>query len=95
MEPKDPTGKLEYWREHIKKVQEFSGTQGEYCTQNGISPAKLSYYKSKFLPRPSFAKVTASTTTAEKSTSPLESCRARAGVPDAKWLATFLREFFR
>lgn len=95
MEPKDPNEKLEYWREHIKKVQEFSGTQGEYCAQNGISTAKLSYYKSKFSPRPSFAKVTASTATAEKSTLPLESSRARVGVPDAKWLAIFLKELFR
>lgn len=95
MEPKDPTEKLEYWREHIKKVQEFSGTQGEYCTQNGISSAKLSYYKSKFFPRPSFAKVIAEKPSEEKSNLSLDSSRARGGVPDAKWLAIFLKELLR
>ena len=95
MEPKYQTEKLEYWREHIKKVQGFSGTQREYCTQNGISSGKLSYYKSKFSSRPSFAKVATSTSAEEKAILPPESFRARASALDAKWLATFLKELFR
>ena len=99
MEPMDPTEKLEYWREHVRKVALFEGTQTEYARQNEISAAKLSYYKGQFAPKPSFAKVVskaqASKAVPHQFKSVTDDSTSRAKVPDAKWLATFLKEFLR
>jgi hypothetical protein len=96
MEPTDPIEKLEFWREHVRKVALFDGTQGEYSRQNGISASKLSYYKGHFSPKSSFAKVV------PKSQPELPQSQLRVGpeeskvkVPDAKWLAVFLKELLR
>jgi hypothetical protein len=98
MEPIDPKEKLEFWREHVRKVALFEGTQGEYSRQNGISASKLSYYKGHFSPKPSFARVVPKVQT-EAPQSQLkfapEESSSKVKVPDAKWLATFLKEFLR
>ena len=98
MEPMDPTEKLEFWREHVRRVALFEGTQGEYSRQNGISASKLSYYKGQFAPKSSFTKVVPKVSPAAQQPqlkSVPEEAISRVKIPDAKWLATFLRELFR
>lgn len=99
MEPIDPKEKLEYWREHVRKVALFEGTQGEYARQNGISASKLSWYKGQFAPKPSFAKVSPKELSAaavqHQPKAVLEDSSIRAKTMDPKWLAIFLREFLR
>jgi hypothetical protein len=95
MEPQDPIAKLEYWKEHLKKLAEFDGSQTLYAHQNGISAAKLSYWKYKLTPKPkpapSFTKVNTETVVTPKVTAE----KSAGGLPDAKWLAIFLKELFR
>lgn len=95
MEPVDPTEKKEFWKEHVRKVALFEGTQGEYARQNGISAAKLSWYKGQFAPKPSFAKVAAKETAPSQLKTVLEDSSSKVKVPDPKWLAMFLKEFLR
>jgi len=96
MEPMDPNEKIEYWKEHLRKLALFEGTQGSYAEQNGISASKLSYYKTKFAPHPSFAKLVPEKKPLEKPSSPsVIADRNGPRLPDAKWLATFLKEFLR
>ena len=95
MEPQDPIQKLEYWKEHLKKLAEFDGSQTLYAHQNGISAAKLSYWKYKLTPKPkatpSFTKVMTSTVTPPKAVAE----KSAGAFPDAKWLANFLKELLR
>ena len=99
MEPIDPKEKLDYWREHVRKVALFEGTQGEYSRQNGISASKLSWYKGQFAPKPSFAKVSSKETSAavvqSQPKTVFEDSSIKAKAIDPKWLATFLKEFLR
>jgi hypothetical protein len=99
MEPIDPKEKLEYWREHVRKVALFEGTQGEYSRQNGISASKLSWYKGQFVPKPSFAKVVSKEPTVACPPPQLktvhEDSNSKIKATDPKWLAIFLREFLR
>ena len=98
MEQLDPAKKLEYWREHIRRVALFEGTQSEYARQNGISAGKLSYYKGQLAPKPSFAKVIPKERVTEVRAPPKpiqENLSSDVRVPDARWLATFLKEFLR
>jgi len=92
MEPTDPIQKIEFWREHVRKATLFDGTQGKYAEQNGISASKLSHYKGLFNPKtPSFAKVEPMV---EAPAQP-PNRSTQTSVPDAVWVATFLREFFK
>ena len=96
MEPTDPSEKLEFWREHVKRAALFEGTQGKYAEQNGISASKLSYYKGLFNPKPrspSFAKVEPKIEMPP--TPPKEAAKqiARSSVPDAVWVAIFCGNF--
>ncbi len=90
MEPQDPIAKLEYWKEHLKKLAEFDGSQTLYADQNGISASKLSYYKYKLGPKPKpdvkpgFTKVVAEKVTAEK-----------PALPDPRWMAEFIAAFLQ
>lgn len=99
MEPVDPIEKKEFWKEHIRKVALFEGTQGEYARQNGISASKLSWYKGQLAPKPSFAKVVAKESTVAvpppQLKTVLEDSSSKMKVPDPKWLAMFLKEFLR
>jgi hypothetical protein len=98
MEPTDPQAKIEFWQEHVKKAAEFEGTQRQYVEQNGLSQAKLSYYKSKLVPRsPSFAKLKPEKPTVEKPPMPREIAPTSTSskLPDAKWLATLVKELLR
>jgi len=96
MEPQDPMDKLEYWKEHLKKLAEFDGSQTLYAHQNGISTAKLSYWKYKLTPKPkvapSFAKVAAEPVNAPKAAAQRYGA---SQLPDAKWLAIFFKELLR
>ena len=97
MEPTDPIEKIEFWREHVRKAQLFEGTQGKYAEQNGISPSKLSYYKGLLNPKPKFTKLVAEVKP-EASAPPVKESKSPAPhmhLPDAVWLARFLKEFLR
>lgn len=96
MEPADPSEKLGYWREHIRRAALFDGTQGKYAEQNGISASKLSYYKGILNPKPTFAKVLPETRI-QAPTPPKEPAKSTSQPkgPDAIWLATFLKELFK
>jgi hypothetical protein len=99
MEPTDPTERMEYWKEHVQKMALFEGTQAEYARQNGLSAAKLSYYKGMFNPKkPSFAKIITDTvreTAPSAARTTVEDLPSKTKLPDAKWLAAFLKEFMR
>lgn len=98
MEPLDPSEKLEFWREHVRRAVLFNGTQGKYAEQNGISASKLSYYKGLFNPKPripSFAKVESKVEIPATSSKEATKQIVRSNVPDAVWVATFLRELFK
>ena len=94
MEPTDPKEKIEFWREHVQRVAHFEGTQSKYAELNGISASKLSYYKGMLAPKPSFAKVAFQAKT-EPSAELRSEKKVIANVPDAVWLATFLKVLFR
>lgn len=97
MEPTDPSEKLEFWREHVRKASLFDGTQGKYAEQNGVSASKLSYYKGLFnpKPKPSFAKVEPKVEAAAIPVKETTKKFVQTNVPDPVWLATFLREIFK
>ena len=97
MEPTDPIEKIEFWRDHVRKVAVFDGTQGKYAEQNGISPSKLSYYKGLFNPKPTFAKVVHEPKP-DKVVEALDKAfkvNTKVSVPDAAWVAAFVRELFK
>jgi hypothetical protein len=96
MEPTDPSEKLEFWREHVRRAALFDGTQGKYAEQNGISASKLSYYKGLFNPKPpSFAKVEPKVEAIALPPKEVAKRIHQANLPDAVWVATFLRELFK
>jgi hypothetical protein len=97
MEPTDPSEKLEFWREHVRRAALFEGTQGKYAEQNDISASKLSYYKGLFnpKPKPSFAKVEPKIEMPAPPPKEFAKQIARSNVPDAIWVATLLRELFK
>ncbi len=89
----------EFWLEHLRRLGEFGGTQGKYAELNGLSKSKLSYYKTKFAPKTSFAKVVAKKPTAVEKpviASPrVDKSAIVQKLPDAKWLAALIRELSR
>lgn len=94
MEPTDPKDKMEFWREHVRRVALFAGTQAKYAEQNGISASKLSYYKGILDPQKSrFAKVVP--TRPEPPTQPVKESLTNLATPDPVWLARFVKELLR
>jgi hypothetical protein len=83
----------EFWRAHFLKAQEFSGSNTEYCNANGLSiygfqtnKKRLGFTRSKEKVRP-FVKVA---TIPEKTATPTIAARPNR-LPDAKWLAEFVK----
>lgn len=96
MDQAGPKRKKEFWLEHLRKLAEFEGTQSQYAEQNGLSASKLSYYKTKFAPKTSFAKVVAKKSAAAVVVSaPLDKQTISQKLPDVKWLAALIRELNR
>lgn len=88
--------KKEFWLEHLRRLSEFEGTQSHYAEQNGLSASKLSYYKTKFAPKTSFAKVVVKKpATAVIVSAPLDKQKISQTMPDVKWLAALIRELNR
>lgn len=99
MEPTDSREKLEFWREHVRKAALFEGTQGKYAEQNRISASKLSYYKGILNSKAvsGFTKVVSEVKTEAPVLPPKAAVNTvpSACVPDAVWLAIFMRELFK
>ena len=83
----------EFWRAHIESAEGFNGTNKEYCLQHGLNPSsfsahrkKLGYSRSKKAASqkaPAFSQV--------RMTQPIAIEPSSPKLPDAKWLAEFLK----
>jgi hypothetical protein len=82
-----PVGKQspEFWRRHIKAMDEFEGSQAAYAATHGLSVSKLVYYRDKFKKADGFARVV------EK----VMPARSSPQLPDPRWLSQLIREFLR
>ena len=82
-----PVGKQspEFWRKHIKAMDEFDGSQAAYAKSQGLSFSKLIYYRDKFKKADGFARVVEKVRTE----------RSYPQLPDPRWLAHLIRELLR
>lgn len=84
--------KNEFWKDHILKAKEFSGSDIEYCLANGLSKGIFYIYKKRLgftrppkSERSTFVRVAPAPERSEKPPKVEES-----RLPDPKWLAQFL-----
>ena len=84
----------DFWRAHFLKAQEFSGSNVEYCTVNGLSVYGFQTNKKRlgFIRRSKeklkpFVKVES---IPERTATPVNAAKPNR-LPDAKWLAEFVK----
>jgi hypothetical protein len=84
----------DFWRSHLLKAQEFSGSNAQYCEANGLSlygfqtnKKRLGFTRAKKRPN-AFLKIESvqDTVTPPKLRSPQP-------LPDPRWLAVFVKTF--
>ena len=84
-----------FWDEQLDKLSVYPGSQREFCAEHGLSESQLSYNKNKLKKKAKFSKVRevpalkAERAVVDKSTYP------QPRLPDAKWLAQFIREILK
>ncbi len=83
----------EFWRRHVEAAVRFSGSNTEYCRQNGLNQKTLSFYKTKLgfskrVGRPKAFVEVKPKLEAEPKPVCLKS-EPKRQLPDAKWLAEF------
>ncbi len=77
--------KQQGWQEHVRKAEEHAEGIKGYCREHGLGNSQFHYWKKKLRIRPRFT--------------PVEIVAPKARVPrplpDATWLAEFLRAYER
>lgn len=87
--------KKKFWDEQLDKLSVYPGSQREFCAEHGLSESQLSYNKNKLNKKAKFSKIRevplpkAERSVVGKSTYPQQR------LPDAKWLAQFIREILK
>lgn len=82
----------EFWFEHLKRAQEFGGTDFEYCQQNNLKSSTFSGHKKRlgFTKHPSPKRVK-QTSFKKIIVSPQRPVISKTQNPE--WVAKFLKEF--